>query len=85
MKSKFTLLQSKFFSRQNSLSKIQKKNLAGKKFTLQMNEVQLPLRRTVSLMSGGLSGDQGHLILKLDTQKFYGKTKFLKLTLLLLK
>jgi hypothetical protein len=39
LQSKFTLLQSNFFPAKIFFSKIQKKNLAGKKITLQINEV----------------------------------------------
>jgi hypothetical protein len=39
LQSKFTLLPSKFFSRQISLLQKKKEKFGGKKFTLQRNEV----------------------------------------------
>jgi hypothetical protein len=39
LQSKFTLLKSNFFSRQNSLFINTKEKFGGKKFTLQMNEL----------------------------------------------
>jgi hypothetical protein len=71
-------LQSKFFPAKIPFSKIQKKNLVGKKFTLQMNEVLFKFR-DLEAQRAGLSSSTHFPTPKLIFQPLNGDTWSLKL------